>query len=59
MTLLMTYSIAFTKWITEINENKEGVIALDGKVMRRTLDKASGMPATHFVSAWSVENNFF
>ena len=34
------------------------MIALDGKVMRRTLDKASGMPATHLVSAWSVENNF-
>ena len=49
---------AFTRWITELSKQKEGVIALDGKVMRRTLDKASGISATHLVSAWSVENNF-
>ncbi len=52
------FNDAFTKWINEISQHKEGVIALDGKVMRRTLDKASGMSATHLVSAWSVENNF-
>ena len=51
------FSEEFTKWVTEISHNKEGVIALDGKVMRRTLDKVSGMSATHLVSAWSVENN--
>ena len=49
---------AFTRWITELSKQKEGIIALDGKVMRRTLDKASGMSATHLVNAWSVENNF-
>jgi len=49
---------AFVRWVTEISKQKEGVVALDGKVMRRTLDKASGMSATHLVSAWSVENNF-
>lgn len=47
-----------TQWVSEISKHKEGVIALDGKVMRRTLDKVSGMSATHLVSAWSVENNF-
>ena len=52
------FNAAFTQWVNEISQHKEGVIALDGKVMRRTLDKASGMPATHLVSAWSVENNF-
>lgn len=52
------FNAAFTRWVTEISQNKEGVIALDGKVMRGTLDKASGMSATHLVSAWSVENNF-
>jgi predicted transposase YbfD/YdcC len=52
------FSTAFTQWVTEISKHKEGVIALDGKVMRRTLDKVSGMSATHLVSAWSVENNF-
>ncbi|MCP4985849.1 MAG: ISAs1 family transposase [Colwellia sp.] len=52
------FNTDFTKWVSEISKYKEGVIALDGKVMRRTLDKASGMSATHLVSAWSVENNF-
>ena len=52
------FNTAFTKWVTELSKHKEVVIALDGKVMRRTLDKVSGMSATHLVSAWSVENNF-
>ncbi len=52
------FNTAFTQWVSEISKQKEGIIALDGKVMRRTLDKVSGMSATHLVSAWSVENNF-
>lgn len=52
------FNTAFSKWVSEISKHKEGIIALDGKVMRRTLDKVSGMSATHLVSAWSVENNF-
>ena len=52
------FNTAFIQWVSEISNRKEGVIALDGKVMRRTLDKVSGMSATHLVSAWSVENNF-
>ena len=56
---MCNYHKVFVRWVTEINKQKEGVVALDGKVMRRTLDKASGMSATHLVSAWSVENNFF
>lgn len=47
---------AFSTWVNTISHRKEGIIAVDGKVMRRTLDKASGMSATHLVSAWSVEN---
>ena len=35
----------------------DDIVAIDGKVMRRTLDKASGNPAIHIVSAWSVRNN--
>ena len=47
---------AFTRWVNTISQHKEKVIALDGKVMRGTLDKASGASAIHLVSAWSVEN---
>lgn len=53
------FNTSFTKWVSEISKYKEGVIALDDKVIRRTLDKVSAMSATHLVSAWSVENNFF
>uniref|UniRef100_UPI0018AFEB50 transposase family protein n=1 Tax=Xenorhabdus bovienii TaxID=40576 RepID=UPI0018AFEB50 len=32
----------------------DDIIALDGKTLRGTLDKANGAPALHLVSAWSV-----
>ena len=51
------FSEAFTQWVTRLGSLKGDIVALDGKVMRRTLDKASGSPAIHLVSAWSVQNN--
>jgi hypothetical protein len=33
----------------------QGVIAIDGKVLRRSFDKASGKSALHMVSAWGCE----
>ena len=33
-----------------------GVIAIDGKTLRRTHDTANGKKALHLVSAWAVEN---
>jgi hypothetical protein len=32
----------------------QGVIAIDGKVVRRSFDKASGKSALHMVSAWDA-----
>jgi predicted transposase YbfD/YdcC len=32
-----------------------GVVAIDGKVLRRSFDKASGKSALHMVSAWGCE----
>jgi predicted transposase YbfD/YdcC len=51
------FSEAFTQWVTRLGSLKGDIVALDGKVMRRTLDKANGNPAIHLVSAWSVQNN--
>lgn len=51
------FAQAFTKWVARLGELKDDIIALDGKVMRRTWDKANGNPAIHLVSAWSVKNN--
>jgi len=32
-----------------------GVVAIDGKVLRRSFDRASGKSALHMVSAWGCE----
>ncbi len=34
---------------------EEGVVALDGKTLRRSFDRASGASPLHLVSAWAVE----
>ena len=52
------FAKAFTDWVASLADFNQDVVAIDGKVMRRTLDKANGNPAIHLVSAWSVENNF-
>lgn len=51
------FSEAFTRWVSSLGKLADDIVAIDGKVMRRTLDKASGAPAVHLVSAWSVQNN--
>ena len=51
------FTKAFSQWVAQLGELNEDIVALDGKVMRRTLDKAKGNPAIHLVSAWSVKNN--
>ena len=33
----------------------QGVVAIDGKVLRRSFDKASGKSALHMVTAWGCE----
>jgi predicted transposase YbfD/YdcC len=51
------FAKAFTQWVCSLGDLKDDIVALDGKVMRGTLDKANGSPAIHLVSAWSVKNN--
>jgi len=51
------FAEAFTQWVSPLGSLNGDIVALDGKVMRRTLDKANGNPAIHLVSAWSVKNN--
>lgn len=51
------FADAFTLWVTQLGNLSDDIVALDGKVMRGTLDKAKGNPAIHLVSAWSVKNN--
>jgi len=45
-------------WITALHEISGGqVIAIDGKTLRRSYDKASSKSAIHMVSAWATENH--
>ena len=45
----------FQRFVARFAEACQGVIAIDGKVLRRSFDKASGKSALHMVSAWGCE----
>jgi predicted transposase YbfD/YdcC len=47
----------FLSWINAVNEITGGqVVAIDGKTLRRSFDKASDKAAIHMVSAWAEAN---
>jgi predicted transposase YbfD/YdcC len=43
---------AFQRFMGQFAEQLQGVVAIDGKVLRRSFDRASGKSALHMVSAW-------
>jgi hypothetical protein len=48
----------FQAWVADLAGSSEGkLIAIDGKTIRRSLDRASGKAAIHLVSAWVHENH--
>lgn len=49
------FRVAFQRFMTEFSQVCEGVVAIDGKVLRRSFDTASGKSALHMVSAWGCE----
>ena len=47
----------FVEWMKAVHEKTERQIGpIDGKMLRRSHDKALGKQAIHMVSAWAVEN---
>lgn len=45
-------------WIAALHEVTGGqIVAIDGKTLRRSYDKASGKAAIHMVSAWATANH--
>jgi predicted transposase YbfD/YdcC len=46
---------AFQRFMAQFSEQVQGVVAVDGKVLRRSFDRASGKSALHMVSAWGSE----
>ena len=52
------FSESFSKWIADLASLTQGeVIAIDGKCLRRSLDKASKKAAIYMVSAWAQQNS--
>src|SRR5215472_17497174 len=50
------FEASFIQWVQGISQTVKGVIAIDGKTLRRSHDQAAGKKALHLVSAWAVEN---
>lgn len=45
----------FTEWVASLHDVLDGVVAIDGKALRRSFDTTSGKAAIHMISAWSCE----
>lgn len=44
----------FLRWLQAVSEVTQGeVVAIDGKTLRRSFDRATGKGAIHMVSAWA------
>ena len=51
----LQFQAAFQRFMADFSEQCQGVVAIDGKVLRRSFDHASGKSALHMVSAWGCE----
>jgi predicted transposase YbfD/YdcC len=49
------FGAAFQRFMATFSQHCQGVVAIDGKVLRRSYDKAGGKSALHMVSAWGCE----
>jgi predicted transposase YbfD/YdcC len=49
------FRACFQRFMARFAAACHGVVAIDGKVLRRSFDKASGKSALHMVSAWGCE----
>jgi predicted transposase YbfD/YdcC len=50
------FSRCMIEWAKTLSENLKGVIAIDGKTLRRSYQDSSKKNPLHVVSAWSSEN---
>ena len=49
------FQSCFISWVANLNEALEGVVAVDGKTLRRSFDSSSSQAAIHMVSAWACD----
>jgi len=54
--ILNSLRASFIQWVQGISQRVQGVIAIDGKTLRRSHDQAAGKKALHLGSRWAVEN---
>src|SRR6202451_3926122 len=53
----LAFQEGFRNWVQSLVETTEGrVVAIDGKTLRHSFDKAKGKGALHLVGAWATEN---
>ena len=45
----------FVNWVADLHGTLDGVIAVDGKTLRRSFDTATNKAAIHVISAWACE----
>jgi predicted transposase YbfD/YdcC len=50
------FSKCFTAWTQSLAPKIKGIVAIDGKTLRRAFHSASKSTALHMVSAWSSDN---
>jgi predicted transposase YbfD/YdcC len=50
------FEASFVQWVQGISGTVKGVVAIDGKTLRRSHDRTAGKKPLHLVSAWAVEN---
>jgi predicted transposase YbfD/YdcC len=51
------FSRGFVAWVQAVWKATDGeVVAIDGKTLRHSFDRASGKAAIHMVSAWATQN---
>ena len=49
------FRVCFQRFVSCFAEACQGVVAIDGKTLRRSFDKARGRSPLHMISAWSCE----
>lgn len=54
------FQAAFLEWTQMVSQLSEGrLVAIDGKTLRRSFDRAAEKAAIHLVSAWGSQNGLF
>jgi predicted transposase YbfD/YdcC len=49
------FEACFTRFMQRFAEGLQGVVAVDGKTLRRSFDRAAGKSPLHMVHAWSAD----